>query len=71
MKNTMKSQLIEALKRGWITPADALLDHHCMSLSQRCGELKRAGYQVIDEWRHGENGKRWKAYRIAEREWAV
>ena len=61
---TMKAELLEALKRDWLTPMDALLQHGCMSLSQRCGELRRAGYQVIDEWRQGENGKRWKAYRV-------
>lgn len=60
----MKDQLIKHLKRGWLTPLTALTKLGCMSLSQRCGELRRAGVNVISEWRTTPTGKRIKAYRI-------
>jgi hypothetical protein len=50
-----------------ITPHKAMR-HSIMALSQRCGELRRAGYPVVSRWIETESlfGKaRFKAYRIA------
>jgi len=62
-KRTMLSSLQTGLKRRWISPMRALVDHGCMSLSQRCGELRRAGVKVQSRWAES-NGKRFKEYRV-------
>lgn len=59
----MKAELIRLLQRQWVSPIDALKHVGCMSLSQRCGELRRAGVNVASRWVQS-NGKRFKAYRI-------
>lgn len=59
----MKAQLIKLLQRQWVTPLIALQEVGCLSLSQRCGELRRDGVLVADKW-VSSNGKRFKAYRI-------
>lgn len=59
----MKAQLIKLLQRQWVTPLIALQEVGCLSLSQRCGELRRDGVRVADKW-VSSNGKRFKAYRI-------
>ena len=61
---TMKSELVKLLNRKWTTPLDALQMVGCLSLSQRCGELRRDGVLVLDKWQALPNGKRVKAYRI-------
>lgn len=65
MHQTKESMLVALLNKGWVSPIDAL--NHCglLSLSQRVGELRRAGVNVIDKWvKH--NGGRHKAYRIVK-----
>ncbi len=61
---TMQDTLVSLLKREWLTPVDALQKAQCFSLSQRCGELRRQGVNVVDRWVHLPNGKKVKAYRI-------
>lgn len=61
---TKKAKLISALERRWLTPLDAALSVGIMSLSQRCGELRRAGIRVIDKWVETGGGSMVKAYRI-------
>jgi hypothetical protein len=61
---TMKTQLITLLQKRWTTPLLALQMVGCLSLSQRCGELRRDGVLVLDKWTELPNGKRVKAYRI-------
>ena len=63
---TMRDTLHSTLKRRWLTPLDALHMCGCLSLSQRCGELRRAGVQVQDKWVCLPSGKRVKSYRIAK-----
>ena len=61
----MKQELVPLLRRQWVTPLDALQKVGCMSLSQRCGELRRDGVNVVDRWvSHGS--KRFKAYKIVK-----
>lgn len=61
---TMKTELRKSLERRWLTPLLALQMHGCLSLSQRCGELRKAGVIVLDKWVTTESGKRVKAYRV-------
>lgn len=52
------------LRRQWVTPLVALDRCGCLSLSQRCGEMRRQKMKVIDRWRKLPNGKRVKEYRL-------
>ena len=61
---TMHQELLELLKKQWVTPIDALQKARCLSLSQRCGNFRRAGYKVEDKWVPLPSGKRVKAYRV-------
>jgi len=61
----MKDRLVEVLRSQWTSPIDALQLAGCFSLSQRCGELRRAGVSVDSKWLDLPNGKRVKAFRIA------
>ena len=61
---TMKTELVKLLHRRWTTPLDALQRVGCLSLSQRCSELRRDGVLVLDKWVELPNGKRVKSYRI-------
>jgi hypothetical protein len=63
---TMTAELVSLLKTQWITPIDALMRANCMSLSQRAGEIAKAGYRVEKQWRDLGNGKRVMSYRIAD-----
>lgn len=60
---TQKDQLHKIMRRRWVTGLDALKLAGCLSLSQRCGELRRAGVNVVSRWVYvGE--KRVKSYRV-------
>jgi hypothetical protein len=61
----MKEKLVKLMRRRWVTPLDALQHAGCLSLSQRCGEMRRAGMAVMDKWVDLDSGKRVKAYRLA------
>ena len=61
---TMKAELVKLLHRRWVSPLTALQAIGCLSLSQRCGELRRDGVLVFDRWLDLPNGKRVKEYRI-------
>lgn len=65
MKQTMTETLAKLMRKRYVTPIDALEHANCLSLSQRCGEMRRAGMNVIDKWVETPTGKRIKAYRIA------
>jgi len=48
---------------GSLTVLEAIYEpFRCYALSQRCGELKRGGYPVRDEWQTLPNKKRIKRY---------
>ncbi len=61
---TMKAELIALLQKRWVTPLEALEMARCLSLSQRVGEMRRSGINVLDKWVTLHSGKRIKAYRI-------
>ena len=47
-KGSMTWELLMALKNGErLTPLDALKRYSCLSLSQRMGELRRAGWPIV------------------------
>ena len=62
---TMLDTLIPLLRAGWVTPLDALQKAGCLSLSQRVGELERAGTNIIRDWLTLPNGKRVRRYCIS------
>ena len=64
MKNTMEARLRDLLTQRWLTPVDALQEAQCFSLSQRCGEFRKQGLNVIDKWVALPSGKKVKAYHI-------
>jgi len=63
-KPRMRKALLSLLKTRYITPLDALQHAGCLSLSQRCGEFRKAGVKVADKWVRLDNGKRVKAYKV-------
>ena len=65
----MKTRLettIFLLRRGWITPLESASKGGCLALSQRVGELRRSGVNVISKWVVTGGGARVMAYRIAK-----
>ena len=62
---TKKQHLLSHLKRGWLTPLQAVERVGIFSLSQRCGEFRRDGINVIDKWVSLPSGARVKAYTVA------
>lgn len=64
--DTMLATLTRLLHQEWLTPVDALEKARCFSLSQRCGQLRRQGFNVLDKWVELPSGKRVKAYHIAD-----
>lgn len=57
--------LHKIMRSRWITPLDALSLAGCLSLSQRCGELRKRGVNVVSRW-VSVGSKRVKAYTIAK-----
>ena len=56
------TQILKMLRKGWISPLDALRGAGSMKLSTRVGELRRAGHIVFDKWHFS---KKYKIYRLA------
>jgi hypothetical protein len=62
---TQHALILKRLTKGWTTPLDALKDAGTMKLSTRVGELRMAGYAILDKWVEA-GGKRFKAYRLVK-----
>jgi len=61
--DTLSGKLLRALQRGErLTPISALEGYQCFSLSQRMGELKRAGWPVVVAMIKTPSGKRVAEY---------
>lgn len=58
---TKKAQILKLMKRRWVTPLTVLYDVGCLSLSQRAGELRREGHNVISRPVPGE---KYHQYRV-------
>jgi len=65
-RGTMLARLEALLRTEWVTPIDALNKVQCLSLSQRCGNLRTRGLDVTQRWVDLPNGKRVMAYHIVE-----
>jgi hypothetical protein len=63
---TKKANLFRTLCRRWLTPLEAVAECGILSLSQRCGEFRRAGHTVADKWVTLPSGSRVKAFRIVK-----
>lgn len=62
-----KEQILEHLKKGGsLTVAEALSQYGIYALSQRVGELKREGYQILAESVALPNGKHVARYSLAQ-----
>lgn len=59
-----QKELARVLSRRWLTSLDAALLHGVWALSQRCGELQRAGVCVDKRWKKLSTGKRVMEYRV-------
>lgn len=61
---TRTERTIDLLRSGWTTPLISAQSGGCLSLSQRVGELRRAGVEVLDMWSPLNGGGHVKAYHI-------
>ncbi len=61
---TMLDRLIHLARHQCVTPAVAFAHVDCLSLSQRMGDLERAGQVVRRKWVTTDIGKRVRAYRL-------
>lgn len=50
------------MTKGNLTVLTAIQYIGCYALSQRVGELRKLGFNIKDEWKTLENGKRVKEY---------
>lgn len=51
-------------RSGGLTVLTAIRRYGIYALSQRCGELRRMGFPIKDEWVTLSNGKRIKEYSL-------
>jgi len=58
---SQQEAIIECLKKGWKSPLDALNEAGTMKLATRVGELRRAGYIILDKW---SQHRKYKLYKI-------
>ena len=57
---TQRQMIIDCLKKGWISPLDALKYAGTMKLATRVGEFKREGYIILDKWHPSRKFKLYK-----------
>ena len=60
--NVQDRMLVYMKKGGKLTPLTALAQFHCLSLSQRMGDLKKRGVKVQKGWKKLNNGKMIREY---------
>lgn len=71
---TQEQQVYDYIKNhGSITTMDAFMDLRITRLSAQIFNLKEElkvedKERIVDEWEYGENGKKWKRYKIMETE---
>lgn len=71
---TQEQQVYDYIKNhGSITTMDAFIDLRITRLSAQIFNLKEElkvedKERIVDEWEYGENGKKWKRYKIMENE---
>jgi hypothetical protein len=57
---TQHQIIVKLAKKRWISPIDALNAGGGMKLSTRVGELRRAGYIILDKWHPSKSYKLYK-----------
>lgn len=57
---TQRQLLINQLRKGWISPLDALKYAGSMKLATRVGEYRREGYVILDKWHPSRKFKLYK-----------
>ncbi|HQT82477.1 MAG TPA: helix-turn-helix domain-containing protein [Ferrovaceae bacterium] len=60
---SQQQMILQALKRRWLSPLDALKECGTMKLSTRVGELRAKGYVINDKW---SKDKRFKMYKLVK-----
>ena len=58
---TQHQIIVKLARRRWISPMEALNAGGGMKLSTRIGELRKAGYLILDKW---NISKKFKLYRV-------
>jgi len=63
----LEALLVDLMRKGWLSPQDALRQAGTMSLAQRISEMRREHPElnIVDEWRQ-VGRSRFKRYRILE-----
>lgn len=61
---SQNEQILAALKRGPLTPLEALERFGCFRLAARVGELREQGYAIAVERAELPNGKKVARYRM-------
>ncbi len=62
---TQNEQILAALKRGPLTPLEALERFGCFRLAARCHELRQQGHVIAVEKIRTGSGKHVAQYRLA------
>jgi len=64
----LEALLVELMRKGWLSPQDALRQAGTMSLAQRISEMRREHPElnIVDEWRQAGRS-RFKAYTLLEK----
>lgn len=63
---TQNDQILKHLKKGPITPMEALNDYGCFRLASRINDLKNAGHNIVTDMVE-QDGKRFAKYRLKRR----
>lgn len=63
---TQQQLIIKCLKKGWKSPLDALREAGTMKLSTRVGELRTAGFVILDKWHPSRAFKLYKMVKNAK-----
>ena len=57
---TQHQIIVKLAKKRWISPLDAFKEGGGMKLSTRIGELRKAGYTIVDKWHPSKAYKLYK-----------
>ena len=57
--------IFNLMLKDWVSPIDALEKVKCFRLGARIYDMRRAGIDVEERWVEGQDGKRWKEFRLS------
>ncbi len=61
---TQTQQVLELLRRGPVTPRDALQEIGCFRLAARVKDLRDQGHEIHSDMRKTDEGKRYAQYTL-------